>query len=489
MSDLLQEVELKLELTPEGADALAASDLMPGAPAVVQQRSIYFDTPAEDLRAAGFSFRVRKSGEKRIQTVKATGASAAGLFARPEWEQPVGDDLPVLDDTTPVKAFLGVKAEDLRPVFEVVVERRIWMVSHEGAEIELALDRGEIVAGERRMLLCEVELELKSGPAAALFAFARRIDATVTPLRLGVLSKAERGYRLLGPVMRAVKAEPVGLTTDMTAAVAFQRIAVACLRQFRMNEALLPGGDSESVHQARVALRRLRSALTIFKPMLEGDAFDRLRDELRWLSAVLGAARDLDVLIARTEAGALRTGLEQARRQASEQALTALEAPSARALLLDLAQWLACGDWLTRPSSAELRDQPVRDFAASALDRFRRKVRKGGRDLADVDDEARHAVRKDAKKLRYAAEFFAPLFEGKRQKRRCKRFIAALETLQDRMGALNDIVSTPETLARIGLEEHAGAASLHAAAGDKASLIEAAAEAHDAFADAKRFWR
>jgi inorganic triphosphatase YgiF len=78
-----------------------------------------------------------------------------------------------------------------------------------------------------------------------------------------------------------------------------------------------------------------------------------------------------------------------------------------------LSEWLALGEWLTDPSSADVREQPVRDFAVSALDRLYRKVRKGGRDLTGKSDAARHEVRKDAKKLRYAAEFFASLFENK----------------------------------------------------------------------------
>jgi inorganic triphosphatase YgiF len=483
---LAQEVELKLDLTPEAADALVGSDLLPADPSVAQLRSVYFDTEGQDLRAAGFTLRIRKTGEQRVQTVKAADASSAGLFARPEWEQPVGDDVPLLDDTTPLKTLLGTSRENLGPVFEVTVERRTWMVSSGDAEFELALDRGEVVAGDRRTPVCEIEAELKHGSPAALFSFARRIDA-VAPLRLGVLNKAERGYRLLGPACRAVKAEPVVLAPEMTAAAAFRHIAGACLRQFRLNEALLDHRNGEAVHQARVALRRLRSAFTIHKAIAMDDQFDRLSDELRWLAAELGPARDLDVLIARCDAGDVRDRLERARKQAYEDAATTLASSRTRGLMLDLSQWIACGDWLTLSSAAEAREQPVRDFAASALDRFRRKVRKGGRGLGDLDDVARHEVRKDAKKLRYAAQFFASLFDTKRQKRRHGRFLETLEDLQEKLGELNDAVSVAGVLARIGLDKDPAAAFLMTTAGEKQVLIEAAAEAHDAFADAKRF--
>lgn len=482
------EVELKLELTPEAVDDLLGCGLLSGEPTTIPQRSIYFDTSEQDLRAAGFSLRIRQSEGQRVQTVKATGAAAAGLFARPEWEQKVGDDLPVLDDTTPIKALLGTREVALRPVFEVVVERRIWTLSQEDAEFELALDRGEVVAGDRHSPFCEIELELKSGSPAALFSYARRINAAV-PSPLSVLSKAERGYRLLGPVVRAVKAEPMILASDMTTVIAFRHIAGACLRQFRLNETLIDHRNVEATHQARVALRRLRSAFTLHKSVAQDGQFDRLREDLRWLAAGLGTARDLDVLVARRKNGEIHSGLEEARRQSYEEAITALASPRARDLMLNLSEWLSLGEWLTAPSGTDAREQPLRDFAASVLSRFRRKVRKGGRGLGGQEDAARHQLRKDTKKLRYAAEFFASLFEGKRQKRWYGRFLETLEALQDKLGLLNDAVSAPELLARFGLDKDPEAMSLLAPAEDKESLVEAAADAHDAFADAKPFWR
>lgn len=482
-----QEIELKLETTPGAARALLASPLLPGPPTVALQRSAYFDTPGQDLRAAGLSLRIRERDGRRIQTVKAGGSAAAGLFARPEWEQPVADDRPVIDDTTPVRALLGAKARDLAPAFEVHVERLIWNVERNGSAIELVLDRGEVVAAGRNAPVCEIELELKSGNPADLFEVARSIDA-VAPVRPGVLGKAERGYRLLGPVARAVKAAPVDLSAEMDAATAFRQIAAACLTQFRLNEGLIERSNGESVHQARVGLRRLRTALSIFRPMLEDDVHGRLQEETRWLAMVLGPVRDLDVMILRDELDdETRAKLRQARERACDEALSALASPRARALMLDLSEWLVCGAWLTLPAGKELRAEPVRDFSAAALDRLRRKVKKGGADLAGLGDDQRHEVRKDAKKLRYAAEFFAGLFDHGQRKRRAKRFITALAALQDRLGELNDLAIEGAVLAQNGLEGGRGTET--DIAGRKRALLEAAADAHDAFIDTKRFWR
>ncbi len=362
------------------------------------------------------------------------------------------------------------------------IERRAWIISEDKATIELVLDRGEAAAGERRSSICEIELELKDGDAAALFALARRLDAAA-PVRLGVLTKAERGYRLTGPLATMARAEPVMLAADMTARQAFRSTVQSCVRQFRLNEALLlvdrnPG----ALHQARVAVRRLRSAFSIFRPLIR-DAGTDLRAGFRWLASELGEARNLDVLLERAKPGALQDRIAAAREAAYDRGGEVLALPRVRRLMLDLAEWTASGDWQSTADG----HQPAREFAVRALDRFRRRVKKDGRDLAGADDEARHELRKDAKKLRYAAEFFASLFERKRDKRRYKRFIAALEALQDELGALNDLATAPEVLEKLGVADDPEASTL-LAEGRKKKLVAAAADAHEELVDTKRFW-
>lgn len=482
-----EELELKLELSRGGADALAASDLLGRARARAEQCSIYFDTPDQALFHSGLSLRIRRSGRERIQTVKSGDAKAAGLFTRPEWEQPVSDDKPVLDDRTPIASLLQGDVDTIAPAFEIQAERRTWRLNEDGARIELVIDRGEVRALQRVMPLCEVELELKAGSPASLFALARGIDA-VAPARLGVQSKAERGYRLLGPAKPAHKAEPVALDAAMTAAEAFQAIAQSCLRHYRLNEAiLLERRGAEALHQARVAIRRLRSGVSIFKAMLTDRQGERLKHGLRNLGVTLGEARNLDVLIAQAEAGSLHDRLTHARDTAYSAVEKALASVHTRALMLDLAEWLAIGDWLESPGTRALRDMPARAFAEAALARFRRKVKTHGRQLETLQDEARHELRKDAKKLRYATAFFAPLFDGKAEKRRHGKFVAALEDLQDQLGALNDQVTASQLLRRHRATGHRDAKRLLAKA-RKPKLLDAAAAAHGALLDARAFW-
>lgn len=475
------EVELKLALKPQDAATLAKAGL--GEPRTARQWSVYFDTANRDLSKAGLSLRIRRSGGKRIQTVKARGTGSVGLFARSEWERSVADDNPILDDTT-IPTLLGGSVAALAPAFAVDIERRSWVINEGDTIIDLVLDRGDVVAGDRRSAICEIELELKHGDPAALYALAHRLDAAA-PVRVGVLTKAERGYALLDAAVTAFKAGRIELRRDMTTAQALQHIVLDCLRQFRLNEDLfLAGHAPEALHQARVALRRLRTALSIFKALLDDGKVAGLRSELRWLARELGEARSIDALLERAPPDALRDRLEMARQTAYCRVDEALASRRTRGLMLNLAEWVG-GGW---QAPADLMDQSVRDFATATLDHLRRSVRKDGRDLAEADDPARHEVRKDAKKLRYAAEFFTALFDRKRERRRYKQFVAALEGLQDELGVLNDLVTAPDVLNMLDIGDAPGAvASLFPATRKK--LLASAEDAHDRLARARRFWR
>lgn len=483
---MADEIELKLELTHEAAARIELSGLLSGDPRRVAQISTYFDTPGRALAKAGFSLRIRRAGRKHVQTIKAAGEGAAGLFVRSEWERAVTDDNPVLDCTTPLPTLLGEAVDAVAPIFEVRIDRHEWIVEHGEATIELVLDRGEVVAGDRRSPVCEIELELKSGDPAALFAFARRIDA-VAPVRLGVVTKSERGCRLIAAASEMARAELIQLDGEATAAQAFRRIVQSCIRQFRLNEAvLLTGPNPEALHQARVALRRLRSALSIFRPMIGADG-EALGEALRWLASELGNVRNLDMLLERAGHGPLHDRIAVARAAAYEHAHDVLLSARARAIMLDLAEWAATANWSGSSGGEADGDQPARGFAVAALDRSHRKVKRKGRRLAHLDDETRHALRKHAKKLRYATEFFAALFGRKREKWGYKRFVKALEALQDRLGALNDLVVARKLLKSLGVAEHPGALAL-LMVDEKGDLVEAAADAHKDLIDARRFW-
>ncbi len=483
----MSEVELKLEISIGNVETLLSAGLLPAPGSPVSQHSVYFDTPDNALFAAGFTLRIRTAGDSRIQTIKASG-SGASIFARSEWETPVSDDRPIIDHSNPLLSEFGGSVKNVEPKFTVAIERQTWIVVENGSTIEVALDKGNVRAVDRLTPIMELELELKDGRAEDLFVFARKIEAVV-PIAFGVLSKAERGFRLLDAARIVVKAEPITLDRGTLAKEAFKTIASSCLRQFRLNETILRSlRNAEALHQARVALRRLRSAITLFKPMLLDAEAKRLSAELRWLAGVLGDARNLDVLIPKAQPGELRDILLSKREAAYDTALEALDGSRVRALMLDFNDWLHCGDYLSQAATKVACELPAERFAAEALDKARKKLKKHGADLSGVDDEHRHEARKDAKKLRYASEFFRSLFTDKKQARRYKRFVEAMETLQDELGELNDLATGPEVLQSHGVSDIVGVGELVSHA-DKSTLIDNAQQALDDVMDAKRFWR
>ncbi len=500
-----REIELKLDVEDGCASALAGMPLLARGPdKVADQLSIYYDTPDGTLREGGFTLRVRQSGSRFVQTVKQSAGMSAGLFDRPEWECDIGGPDPDLDAAaeTPLGELLGKKIrKKLKPLIRVEVRRSRWDLERDGSSIELILDEGEVIGGEARQKIAEIELELKEGEAPRLFDLALELGRAA-PVRLGVLTKAERGYRLAdGSADKALKAEPIQLGSDMSAADGFAAIAYACLRQFRLNEALVvERGDSVALHQARVAMRRLRSAFTLFRPVIADARYEGLREEIRWFTDQLGDARNLDVLLKRftpnprkDPAGdALVARLKSERAIAYAQVVEALGSDRLRALMLELAAWIETGAWRMENGMARL---PVRDFAGLQLDKRWRKVKKGGRALSDLDPEPRHRLRIEVKKLRYAVEFLASLHKGPEAAARQKRFGQALEDMQEQLGELNDL-ETARILLQNLLQDGADSAEMFRYAGEQLEApesedkqLEAAQKAHAELMEVGRFWR
>ena len=452
------ETELKLIIDPAHVQRLrrhpVLESMVQGKPRRHKLHSIYFDTPEQDLLRAGFALRLRRMSGCWVQTVKGGGSVEGGLHHRNEWEWPVqGEELEPAPSTAPDLAQLLTPKllARLRPLFVTDFWRTFWQLrTAQGDEIEMALDQGEVHAGDRCRPISEVELELKAGEAASLFEVALAIQKQV-PLWVEDISKAQRGYLLCsGEAPPPRMAQPVGLAPEMSVVQALQRIAGECIAQLQGNVAKL-GQNPEYMHQARIAVRRLRSALRLFGVVLPPEALVDVMSELRWLMGYLGPARDWDVFVtqtlpqiaeqlpdnralARLQADA--AGLRAARRQA---ALEAVLSQRYTRLVLTLGLQLA--------RQAEPPGGPVTlgELATQTLTRQHKYVRRKGRRHAALNTAERHALRIAAKKLRYAAEFFAGIYPHKH----ARLYLAALAALQDVLGALNDAAVTQRLLAEL----------------------------------------
>ena len=486
-----KEIELKLEVDKAGIDMLVAASIFANAASDNVQTSTYFDTPGQAVRNAGLSLRIRASGSQRIQTIKLESTSAAGLFVRPEWEIPIEGDLPVFDGTgNPLRSVIPAhELLRLEPIFQIVVNRQINEIERDGAKIEVVIDQGKIVAGCHTLLLCEVELELKEGSPAAVFALARALDA-VAPLQLSPLSKAQLGYQLLeGGGDQPCRSTPMLFHRNMTPSEGFAVIAQACIRQFRLNQSMLVRTESpEALHQARVALRRLRSAMSIFKDMLADDRYEYFLESLRWIARELDQARNLDVLLKRLPDAAHSVTLRLAREHAYARAKDALVSARLRTLMLDFVEWIMIGNWRTG-CLATIVDQRIDSFASKALDRCRQRVKRRGQHWGKLDDETRHKLRIQVKKLRYASEFFCELFPARKSLDRQKEFFKALRALQTSLGDLNDQATGSALLAELGLSDVIIGTITTERMQNHSSMMKVAAQAYDTLVDAKCFWR
>lgn len=466
------EIELKLLLAQEDAWRLRAHPLLAQSaqgPLVLQMHDIYVDTPDLQLCRHQAGLRVRQVDGRWVQTLKAGGTVSGGLHSRHEWEGEVPGpqpDLAALDAAIgrkqPIRALLRQDAirDALRPVFTTRIERTVWQLrTPQGDEIECVLDQGVIERGADgadgahgvdgvgySVAVSEIELELKQGQAASLFDVALALLQEV-PLQLGHMSKAERGYRLVAQQpLRAVKAQPLALDAAMSVEQAFLAIAGNCLEQVSGNQdGVAAGADVESVHQMRVGLRRLRSALGMFKSLLVLP--DGLKSELDWLGGALGEARDWDVLAGNTlaqldgEAQADAAALAQAAyaqaRLKHVEAAQAVTSARCTACMLGLQRWLQARAWRDSCSVRQVRrlDAPVSPFAQATVRKDQRRLMKRGKRLLHASPQQRHQVRIAAKKTRYATEFFASLFAA----RTVQPYVGRLSALQDELGWLNDV--------------------------------------------------
>jgi inorganic triphosphatase YgiF len=453
-----QEVELKLEVAPSELEKVLAHPLLnerSNGSTAQTLHSTYFDTLDRALQQAGISLRVRRNGDRHIQTIKAARSPDGIALARDEWEHEVDSDSPdyTLAEQTGLQPLLE-HSGSIQPVFSVTTERTLHTVAFEESIIELAADDSKVEGKEQTVSFGELELELKDGTPADLFQLALALS-TATPLRLSFKTKAERGFEASSAEQPTrVKAPPVVLKRKMTSAAAFQRVGASCLQHLIANEAIVRRApEADAVHQMRVALRRLRAAITLFKSVVEDEQRDPIKDELKWMANVLGEARDLDVYITKVLEPAqaehsndkdYQDLLAEYRKRRDEAYQMVQETIASARLIngvLGTAAWIEAGDWLRDGSkpARKRRDQPIAVLAEEELSRRWKKIIKRGRNLEELDPEERHQVRIEIKKLRYATEFFETLFKGGGAKKRKRAALSTLEALQETLGELNDI--------------------------------------------------
>ena len=470
----MTEIELKLALPLHAAGSLARRvAALPALAGLSGRRetldNTYYDTPDHALLRHGAVLRVRtvRRGGKTLwlQTFKTSDRHATAMSRRGEWESPL--DGPVLSAAllrdTPWHQIDpdGRMFAQLQACFSTRFTRRRWLCQRPDAGVvELALDIGTIVSGDRALPIQELELELKAGPADTLLGLACELAADL-PCIPATRSKSERGYALAGH--RA--APDVTHTSDVRAVPDLRLLALATLHdafaQFtsRLIDLSL-GDDHEHVHQARVGWRRFRSARRLFKPVLQ-DAPGLALDRLQPLLDALTELRELDV--AHTEslpalepiftAGdaeralawqALMEDLHQDRLRARTWVRAQLAQAATAQALLAVTAWLeSAATGQETPAQPPSTDDSRKAWARRRVRRLSQDLRQACRQLDDA--QSQHRARILAKRLRYGVESLRPLLPAARAKRWHRR----AQKWQSALGGHRDLAQALERVARL----------------------------------------
>jgi inorganic triphosphatase YgiF len=464
-----REIELKLFVPASSVERLWTHPLVAGqaieAVRVARLANRYLDTPEHDLAAARMGLRLRRVGRQWFQTLKTAGTHEGALSSRAEWEMPVAGAALEPDRlaNTPLDA-LGSPASlvaRLRTVFRTDFTRTAQLLRlPDGTVVEFAFDTGSISVGRgasrRALPICELEIELRSAgteePARALLKFAQRLARDIPLIPLAA-SKAERGHRLVERRVTGVaRARLPTPQRHVLARVHLADVLVAGNRALLANaHALFETGrtaeaDERSVHQARVALRRIRSALHTFAPVVQRRRLSALDEPLRSVGRMFGRTRDWDVFTTvtmtrleektatdepgRAALAEVRAAAQSAREAARRALQVDLETGPFGATTLAIEQLAA----RLRVDDRHASSMTLDDCVAAWLDDQRGRVVRRSRRIAALDAHQRHGLRVETKRLRYALDLFDGLFD----RARVEAFDEALTALQDKLGALND---------------------------------------------------
>jgi triphosphatase len=473
----------------------------------VRSRMLYLDTPEGTIARLGLGLGL----QQRDPMVAAAQPRRRGVAGRKRWTRFVEALAPTPQPRAQLEAHLRDDAtrEALALAATCESNETLYSLQFGASALELRYDRSEICAADRDCVVATVTLRHVAGDVSD-FAAAVRAIATSAELLLCAEAAMTRAWRHFGmDAQHHVGASSPRLGRAMDVGVAFKTIARTCFDQFLRNEtAVRELRDLEAVHQCRVALRRLRAALRLFKLNAGNDAGNGWRQDLKYFSALLRDARDLDVLISEqieprlavtavTGSNVLLNDLERRRHAAYGKLVEALKGAEAKRFYLEVALWIEAGDF----GAPHLWSQTLVAFVHKRLSKQTRKLLLRGKRIEEDNEHERHRTRIAAKNLRYSAEFFECLLSGKTPRRRFTDFISALKKIQEILGNYQDQTIAGQVLARLADEPHGCDAELQAtltqaaqnltlsaSAVPEADFLRKANHAFKRLADAKPFW-
>ena len=392
-----------------------------------------------------------------MQSVRREVANGGEPLGRGEWETPLASPLPDLASLMPLlpeKTRADLQRDALQPIFSAEIHRQQHTIALPSGTVEVAIDRGHVEAGGRTMPISEIGLELREGSALALYDLATQINDGGA-FKPTVRSLATRGFDLARDVPPSVCKPPrPRLDADVSVDEAFASILRASLRHILDSQpAAEDGRDPEGVHQLRVGLRRLRSALSLLRLFAGSPRLEAFRADAKWLATSLGEARGWDIFVGQTlpevakscsSIGGfdlLQPAAEACRAAAYREARAAMTDPRCSRFQLALGAWIEQRGWRAdvTPEGLSILAGRASVFAGRVLAGQHRKLLKHGRHFDRLSPEELHELRLAAKKLRYMADFFLQLLRGDKS---AKRYARSLAELQEALGNYNDMTMT-----------------------------------------------
>ena len=273
---MAQEIELKFIVEKDSVDALRQHlhTLSGEHHAPVQLLNIYYETPDNWLRRHDMGLRIRGASGRYEMTMKIAGRVVGGLHQRPEYNIDISQPELELErfpaEVWPEGELPATLAEQVQPLFSTDFWREKWLVTEGKSRIEIALDLGEVKAGEYQEPICELELELLEGDANDVLKLARRL-VNQSGLRQGSLSKAARGYHLAAGNAPRVLKETTILRVAPKASVeqGLEAALELALSQWQYHEELWVRNVKNAKSHVLAAIALVRHTLTLFGQLAE----------------------------------------------------------------------------------------------------------------------------------------------------------------------------------------------------------------------------
>ena len=485
------EVELKFQL-PESKKKTVQQYLKKHKAKYIHLQAKYYDTPDRLLAKNGMALRLRKEDDQWVQTFKAAGQShlhrveeeihLGTCDQEPDLNLALYQDNKVVTDL--INAVLGTQAEKLSLQFETDVQRTYHVFEADNTAIEVCLDDGVVKTADTQSIICEVEFELKQGAVKTLIQFAQQWINRYA-LWLDVRSKAERGnlLALRQAASPAVHAKALTLNKDITAEQALKKIIENCLGQFLPNMAAIADevAEPEHIHQARVSLRRLRSALKHFSGW-SSELNPVWEEQIAELFRKLGDTRDEDAIRTEVLPVIQQHGspelLLPVSVQPSKELSTIFTSADTIKLLLDLLAFAYSEE------DSKNKTGRLKKHIKKSLDKLHHKVVSNAEHFSELEVTEQHKIRKTAKQLRYCVEFISSLYPDKK----VQQYLKHLQPVQNNLGQYNDLFIAESIFNKVVENDSSFWFALGWVKAKQPHLQKRSAKALQTFSQTETFW-